>query len=398
MKTTKIFLILALLSCIGCSVQTPRSNSLLVAEYEKNYEGVGNYTHLVSYNFIDGKLASRDIILSAPTRKGPDKDSYVKYDFGHNLIYKNRYVISANGNVIDTHTKSLVMEESDDLIDTRGDSLIFHRDNIKTGTSYLICDLKTKSYGFVKDKNFIIVKGLRSPNHLWGIETDKSENPYKIILYNQNNQGEIIITNCRNGTLLSNYSSHWPDVPICWIDNQNFLYATYNPSGCWITSGFLKDGVVSTVTIYKVNIQTKQSESVAKIDSVSPAISTSSFSMDTENMIIFNCEKGRFVVDINKKEATPISMSSVGDDFTIEYNRNEEYGSIIEFQNKEIGRVWCNNYDAKTTTEFIGVEYGDVGSNLGYPKGVSVWNDITKQWTDIEIPWVSSIIGWIEKK
>lgn len=387
---TRLMLFIGIVFTIQCFGQTPRNNSLLVAEYQKNEEGVGNYAHLVSYNFIAGKLTSKDTVFSAPTTKGQHQGPYVRYDQGHNFVYQNRYVISGIGNVIDVQTKSLVMEERDHFIETRGDSIIFHRNNGDTGAGYLICDLKNRTYDFVKDRNFLIVKGLNSPNHKMGLAIDKSEIPYKIVLYNQDNKKEVIVNNCGAGTLLSTYSSRVPNVPLHWINNHDFLYATYS------SPGHRMDGEIATVTIHQVNINTKNSKIVAKIDSVPPAISNSGFSTNLEQKIIFYCSKGQFVIDHKEKTATAITMSSVGNDFSIENNINEEYGSIITFQEKEIGRVWCIYSKARTTTGFLAVEYGEISSNLGYPKGVKVWNDETKEWFNIDIPWLSALIGWIE--
>lgn len=367
-----------------------RQSSLLVAEYQKN-EGIGNYTYLVSYNFIDGILTSKDTIFSAPVGKGKYQGSYVRYDLGHNFVYKNRYVISGIGNVIDVETKSLVMEESDDLIETRNDSIIFHRNNIITGTGYLICDLKKRTYDFVKDKDFFSVEGLHSPNHLLGLEIDQSIIPYKIILHDKNNKREVIVNDFISGTSLSLYASTMSKIPLYWIDNKYFLYATYSSSG-----RLMKDAVAK-VTIQKVDVETKKSEIIAEIDSIPPAVVNSSFGTNPDKEIIFYCAKGQFKIDLEKKQAISYTMSSMGNNFFIENDGNNDYGRIITFKGDEIGRFWCTYYNAKTTNGFIGVEYGDIGSNLSYPKGVRVWNNITKTWTDIEIPWVAGIIGWVEK-
>ncbi len=382
---TRLLFIIGILSIAFGYGQTPRENALLVAES-------GNHTHLVSYNFINGKLTSKDTILSEPASKGKNTGSYVRYDLGRNFVYKNRYVISGIGNIIDVKTNSLVMEESDNLIETRGDSIIFHRRNSRTGTGYLVCDLIKRTYGFVKDKNFMSVKGIHSPNHLWGLEIDKSKLPYKIVLYNNKNKPEVIVNNLGiETTLLLPQTYAFSDVPIFWVNNHNFLYATCS------SSIHRKDSITTTVAVHKYNIKTKSSEIVAKIDSVPPGVSKPTFSLDPKQKIIFHCSKGQFVIDIKEKKAIHNNMNSVDNDFAIEYNRNKDYGSIITFQNIEIGRVWCSYYNAKTTKGFIAVEYGDIGSNLGYSKGVRVWNNVSKEWTDIEIPWMSGLIGWIEK-
>lgn len=215
-----LIIIIVILSTTICFGQTPRHNSLLVAEYRQNKEGTGSFTDLVGYNFIDGKLASKDTILSAPISKGTYQGSYVRYDLGRNFVYKNRYVVSGIGNVIDVQTKSLVMEESDDLVEVRGDSIIFHRNNIYTGTGYLVCDLKNRTYGFVKDNDFFNVKGNHSPNHCWGLEIDESAIPYKIVLYDKMNTKKVMVNDCGTGTLLSSFASTFSNVPVHWIDNR----------------------------------------------------------------------------------------------------------------------------------------------------------------------------------
>lgn len=375
-STCFIFLQLTFLSC-----QTEaRNNSLLVAEYQKESPD-GRLQHLVSYNFKNGKLLSKDTIFSTPTFKNGKR--LVSYDFGDNVIYKNRYVISGLGNVIDVKNRVLLEDTGDDFIDAIGDSLIFYRNNHNTGTGYLLADLKKWEYRFIQDNSFS-VKGLHSPNHQLGLQIDYSELSYKIALYDKDNNKKIIVNDCGYGTLMSIKSSSMSDVPVYWIDNQNFLYALRG-----LNSG-------RKVLIYKTNIEKKSSEVVAEIDSVPPAVSNSFFSKDSEENIIFHCSKGEFAIDLMKNKAILSRMNTIGDDFSISWNRYKEFGHIIEFQNKEIGRVWCLYYTAKTTKGFLAVEYGDVNSNLGYPKGVKVWNNITKDWTDIEVNWLFDLIGWIE--
>ena len=122
----KLLFIIGLLSTSIGLGQTPGNTGLLVAEYQKSYKGIGNYTHLVRYNFVDGAFFSKDTILSAPTSKEGRRGSYVRYDLGNNFIYQNRYVISGIGNIIDVQTKSLLLGESDNFIETKGDSIIYY--------------------------------------------------------------------------------------------------------------------------------------------------------------------------------------------------------------------------------------------------------------------------------
>lgn len=77
-------------------------------------------------------------------------------------------------------------------------------------------------------------------------------------------------------------------------------------------------------------------------------------------------------------------------------SHSKPLGSEILYQNKPIGRLWCKGYSAKTTEGYLAAEYGEPGSNLGYPKGVKVWSSASHQWATLDIPWVSAIIGWTD--
>jgi len=376
----KIFFILTIFLCLNCHSQIERKNALLVSEHISE-GGIAIGNHLVSYNFINGKLISKDTIISSPTDKGVG----IGYHFSQNLVYKNRYVITGAGNVIDLNSNSLVMVESDHLVSIKGDSIIFYRDNVLTGTGYLICDLRKHTYKFAK-KSFSSIKGYKSPNFKLGLILVKSELPYKIIL-NTGKSEQLIVKDCGYGTHLSSDASLRPNVPLYWIDNENFIYAKYKFSSL--------DHV--PVEIHCVNVNNFDSKKIATIDSVPPAISNSYFSTDPEGKIIFNCSKAAYILDFINNKARLTNMISRGNGFLVENSTNKDYGSKITFEGNEIGRFWCKQHSSKTTEGFIGVEYGELGSNLGYPKGVKVWNNITQTWITIEINWVSAIVGWVEK-
>lgn len=375
----QFILYLLALTCSYCAVQRNDVKSLIVAEYKKDSEGTGSYTYLVKYNFIQGKLTSKDTILGAPVTRENIAGSYVRFDLGKNFIYNNRYVISGTGNVIDIKTKSLVIEESDEYISANGDSLIFYRDNIFTSTGYLILDLKAKSYRFVKDKNYRNIIGLLSPDLKHGIEVDKSTIPYKILLCTSQNACKTIVDDCGFGTSMSRSSNSLPKVATLWLDNFNFVYAKYS----------------STVEIWKVNIDTKSTELLGIIDSVPPAISNAFFSVDLNKNLLFTCSKGAYKVDQNLQTLVALSERTHGNQFTSDL-KGDDKGITIRHKNEIIGTLWCNSYDAVTTTDYFAVEYSDPGSNLGYPKGIKVWSIEEQKWETIDIPWLCAIIGWTE--
>jgi hypothetical protein len=70
-------------------------------------------------------------------------------------------------------------------------------------------------------------------------------------------------------------------------------------------------------------------------------------------------------------------------------------GDIIKYENREVGIQWCTN--AVVSDKIIAMAYGEVGSNLAYPKGIKVWSKLSNSWTTIEVPWLSKLIGWMEE-
>lgn len=75
----------------------------------------------------------------------------------------------------------------------------------------------------------------------------------------------------------------------------------------------------------------------------------------------------------------------------MEYQRNPSYGHVIRYRGTEIGRCWCDA--AATAPGQISVEFGPVGSNLGYPEGVKVWSVDSGLWTTIKPDWLTAIVG-----
>ncbi len=403
------YIIIVLVSIGSCFASLPRHNALIVAEYGESKSNYIEDINLVKYHFTDGNLIYKDTILDAASNT-------LKYSFVDNILYKNRYIITANRYIIDIQTKAIIKEDDTKFVEAMGDSLIFYSNE----NGYYIYDLKIPLYYMVEDFLFLNVMVKNSPNHKWGLGLHSSPRCIEIILYDETNQPDTIVKDtCNTAYLTSVFNNRLTEGSIYWIDNDNFLYLSYeaqdqNTEINYDTlknalkkseeSGFVSiditpssfEGITATATINKVNIKSRESGIVVKIDSVPLEEANISFHSDPDGKIIFGYSNQVFEVDIENKEVRSLKFKNSGFDFSIEDEMNPEYGRIIKYQNKEIGRVWCDKNIA-TTDGFISVPYNDLGSNLGEPKGVMVWNNITKQWIKLEIPFVSGIIGWVEE-
>jgi hypothetical protein len=385
----KYLLVLFVILIFGFAPEYGKVKSLIVAEYIDNNSGIGDYTYLVSYNFRDGKYISKDTILASPQE--PDESTpwfHVRYDLGKNFIYQDKYVVSGVGNVIDVETKSFVMKASDEFIEALGDSLLFHRNNIWAGTGYLVLDLRTKTYGFVKDTNFRTAKGLQSPDHKHGIAVSEATLPRKILLYDEQNHIDTIVDRCGYGTLMSSLSSSHGHVPLVWVNNSTFIYAD-----CSRANYYPKEPV-TTMTLRQVNIVERTNEVIATIDSVKEAISNSKFWRSDEGDLIFQCKRGFYKVDYvyNSVEHYKIKPK-IENGFGVVENGKEQ---LVKYNNETIGMFFCGGH-VTTNGYFAAAYYDRENSGMNQPKGIKVWNDITRKWTSIPVPWISAVIGWIDK-
>ena len=365
-----------------CFGQT-KHQKLIAAEYRIDSPRVGNFTYLVSYNFTDGILISKDTILGAETRKKGVPGSYVRYGLGKNFIYKNRYVISGIGNVIDIKTKSLVTEESGDFISGQGDTLIFHR-----STGYQMFDLKTKKYSFINQYKTDKDKLKRSsPDNMHYLSIDQTKIPFQIWLHNSNDNKKMIVNDAGKGPNTM-YSSQIPTIETHWMDNQSFLYAVHE------TKFNIAQKDYSKVTLRLFNINDNSDKMFFVLDTVSIGITNGMFFKDSIGQTIYRTSGwGYYLIDTVKKRLFEYPFYQLGFNFSTS-TKSDQDGTIINFNNSQIGKLWCSS--GVVCDGMIAVEYGDTGSNLGYPKGIKVWSHLTKAWTTINIPWLSKIIGWVD--
>ncbi|MBO9702442.1 MAG: hypothetical protein J7604_19685 [Sporocytophaga sp.] len=382
-------LVIILLSCSGSdkplfenSNDKQATNSLLIAEFGEIQGEL--YESLVKYNFLNGELSSKDTILVTPSFKNGKR--YVRYDCmgDTNFILKNNYVITGCGDVIDLSSDSVLTSSKDDFIEGRGDSLIFFRRNDMTGTGYLLCDLKKKTYGVIKDPNYRKVKGILSPNHKHGLEVVTNASGNKILIYDSLNVKKEVVRYCGN-PLLDESSSFAPITPVFWIDNENFIYPDY-------LKPLSQQGKFTTAEIKKINIKLNTIETIVRIDSIKETIHPSTIYQNNNGNLVLDSEDQIFVIDLVHHKYYKTEYMYLGSGFEIQrlekQRSNLGKSSIIKYQGKEIGKLLIDYYKAIASDGFICVENGA-------PRSIKVWNNISHKWTTISVS-AFSIVGWVK--
>lgn len=366
---------------------------LIVAEFRIDTPRVGNFTYLVSYNFADGQLHSKDTILGAETFK-KDKQGrfnrYVRFEFGGNFIYKNRYVVSGTGNVVDIEKKKLVIEEGDDFVSAQGDTLMFHRANIFTGTGYLLLNLKTGDYKFLNyDEKDRDRSSNSSPDKKHYLSIDRSTIPYKICLHDMSGQKKTLVADAGHGPNI-NGGSQSPTIEKHWLNNKSFLYAVHRLGGIdssqFDSSRQFYSKFYSKVILHRFDITSNTDAVFFAIDNLRQGVANGRFFKDEVGQTIYRTSGYEYyVVDTTKNTLLAYPYYELGNGFSVENNYNPE-GNSIHFNGREIGRM---RPSARTVSRgVIAVEQGE--------NRINIWSERTGMWSTIEIPWISSLIGWLE--
>jgi hypothetical protein len=376
MKGFKLIIFIASAFAFSAFCFAQKKVSLIVAEYDDN-ASVNHLQHIVTYTFMDGAMVSREELLAVPTQKTGVKGNYVRFDIGKNKVYRNRYVITGIGNIIDLKNKKVLLEEKDEFVGFSGDSVIFHTNDIFKGNYYSIFNLKTEKYQKVENANY-------NPLPRPSVEVDETSAPFVINAYATSGKKETLVKDAGYGEAQPLIGDNVKrKFPIFWLDNSFFLYANFSKNQ-------------HLASIYKVGTD-KSIEKIADIDEIPATAQNTSFEYDAAGNVIYTCGKGRFLIDLKKKKADPVVYETVGNDFYVESVENTKYGRTIKFESVETGKKWCRVDNAQTTAGYAAFQTDMVIGADRYPQGVAVWNSSTKKWTTLDVSSLANIIGWISE-
>lgn len=337
--------------------------------------------HLYAYHFADGKYVNNEKLVSVKIQKEENKKqvSNVRFDLGTNLVYKNRYVVTGIGNIIDAKNKKVLLDEKDQFIKFSGDSVVYFVNDIFRGKFYKVYNLKTESYSEVKDLLYKAVLGK-------DVEVDYSLKLLKIYLYPPNAPKITLVNDAGYGEDYSQVTEKKSyHLPVYWIDNSNFVYPNYSQK---------KD----FCTIYKVNTDSKSTEVIGTIEAIPSMKTFSYFYKDLEGNLVYNCGKGNYVLDLKKKKLTQMLFESLGNSFSISVDEDPKKGRTIRFKDGEIGKYFCEIKNVKTGNAIIAISYDMMVNGERYYQGVMYWEPVLRKWKEIPVlNDVASIVGFVEE-
>ncbi len=363
-KLQLITLLFSVLAVSSIEAQAAKRNvALLVVECEAQ-NGLCEKQHLVRYRFSDGEVVSRDIVFTALTNR-------VSFGLGQNHIYQNRFVITNWADIIDVHTGKLLHNGIGEYVAAEAGRIISHVEHVDV-RGYFYFDLKTNRYARLKKPGKWALPGELSPDQTKSVSSEFGSQ--EIWLHTLKGKKKLLGTGFT--VLLSEFCCDLPKPPLLWLYNGRILTQKSN----------------GEIVILRLNGMV---EPLLKIPIEKGSDTNPSLDRNFDGRIVYRCSGEAYLIDVENKKYATYEWQPLGSGFDEETEVSPEYGQIIRFNGREIGRWWSGV--AKTTAGFVALQYGDVGSNLGYPKGVKVWNNITEKWVTLDAKWTNEIIGWIEE-
>ena len=353
-----------------------KKHFLIIAVYDS--QAAQNHTvHLRKISFDAKTSGGMENIMDVVTQGADDRVPKIRFDLGPNQLYRNRWIITAYGNVIDLLQKKILVDTHDQFVRASGDSIVFYTNDIARGKFYSVLDLKTGIYAAVKNVSFKAIDGK-------DVEPDCTSKNYKIYFYPPSSEKVELVRDAGYGEDFSLIPGGRSQCPIYWIDNDTFLYPNYSADH-------------SYVAIMKVSVSSKESIKVGDIDQLPENHAPSRFYKNAENEIIYQCARGHFKIDLKKNKAIELQFLSAGNGFSVSVYEVEKKGRQIRNDDQVVGTYFCLPELAATTTGFIAFPYEIMLGDEHYLQGAAVYSTSSHQWKTIGDSDLSAVVGWTEE-
>ena len=351
-----VFLCLVLTSNVRAA---ERNYSLILAEFGEDSGGEQTQT-LVRYHFKGGVMVRKENILTTKT-------SELRYDLGKNRIYHDRYVITEWGDVVDLTARKMLFKSKGELVDVdeRSDSVIVRVDRDNDSGIYVF-DLASHRSRRMHRPGLWAAPGTLSPNRQLRASGQGSE-----IRVRRSDGKNVLLGRdfSREGTPMCSSMS---TPTFLWSDEMHLV--TQRGNGHLVI----------------VDVEGKV-ESLAIIPDVDAPLCGPELQRDEDNQIYYEAGRKAWRIDVAKHTFEPYLWEGSGHGFDVEFQQNASYGRVLRYEGTEIGRFWCDS--TSTAPGHIAVEFGAVGSNLGYPDGVKAWSAESHEWTTIKAD-LAAVVGW----
>jgi hypothetical protein len=369
----KLFILALCYISVMCMAQQNVKQSLLVTHVVAGTgkDAASFKQKIYAYHFLNGSFIGRDELIGFDGKK--DGKDYIRTDRGKNTIYKDRYLITGIGNIIDLVDKKILYDGRGNVVRVNNDSVVFYTNDAFKGKYYSVYDLKAQQYKEVKNLLF-------KPKLGKDVEYDKTAVPFKINYYPEGKPKVLLVGDAGYGQQETKDNKTVPDPPMHWIDNNNFVYTYFN-----------KDN--TEISFYKVNIDTKQSTLVGKLPITKEIIPASFVKINTEQLLLTYGNRQIFV-DLDNNAVSFQDASRPEHGFTYDFKADNK-GRIVRVYGKETGKYHfeTRNFEAGENIAAF-VKEMIIGAD-SYQQGLMVWNSTKKAWVSVDADEVLALVGWV---
>lgn len=366
---TKKFIFTLILFCAFYLKAQEVKQSLIVAHVDVASKGEFKQK-LVSYHFLNGHFTGKDELITITGKK--DGKDYLRIDLGINQIYKNRYLITGIGNIIDLKDKKIMFDGKANLVRMGIDSAIYYTNDAFKGKFYSVYNFKTNTYSEVKNLTFKAKSGQ-------DVEFDKTNPPYKLFLYPPSKPKVQLVADAGYGQTIDNSK---PDPLLWWLDNNNFVYAYFNKEN-------------TEISFRKYNVESKSETVLGKVI-VTPEKQLAKFIKLTNSEGIFFIGQKQILIDIKNNKITDLQFSKEENGFCYETKASNS-GRVVKYNNTDCGKYHFQPKNFVTNNNIAALVKEIIIGTDSYQQGMGVWNFDTKKWENVNCEDVLTLIGFINE-
>jgi hypothetical protein len=366
----KFICLLVIMASLSGFSQTKLSESLITIQTnKKNLEN--HLIEIYAYNFINHVYSSKDLLITINSKKN-GKD-YLRIDQSSNILYKQRYLISENGPIIDLKEKKILFDGFAKLVKCSQDSVIFFINDLFSGPYYSFYNLKTNNYSDITTKDF-------KPQVGETIEFDQQKSPYKLYITPKGKEKQLLLEDA--GKAISNSVLKKAEIPIYWMDKETFIFPQMKISDM--------EGQIT-----KVHWPSKTAKSIGTFNSLAKMDVTFSFTKSLNNFVEFNFKDKYFLINPGKESMLMLFYKDFDNNFSVATEAKPL--RAIFYKGVEIGK---GNFNIKNFVVSENYAAYLLNSNFGSAENkcqLSVYSIFKNKWEIINTENINSIVGWVKQ-
>ncbi len=365
------YFFLFILSSFTLFAQKGVKQSLITIQFDKgDKESLKQSVYM--YNYNNSSFVSKEKIMTLEGKK--DGKDYMRFDVGDITFYKNRYMISSSGDVVDLESKVIMYDGNARLVRCSNDSVILYINDVFLGKLISFYSIQTNKYSEIKDETF---KGLVRQN----IEIDRSKAPYKLIYVHKNQPKETLMPDAGRGEVSATNTKN--NIPIYWLDDYTFLFPKMKVSN-------LEGSIV------KYNITTKTAKEFGVFNSATNM--PLNFKIDKgmgKAYLEFYFKDKMYLINPTKETMLLVNYKDYENNFSVEVVAKANNGKAVYYKGKEIGKEHFELNKVKPTLNyFAAIKEIKIDDEVAQ-QGIVLYNVEKKVWEKIQSEDVLYLVGWI---